>query len=138
MYQKFNSKLVLLFVLLANAISLSMFTLTKLYYLLVISRFLTGFFQVFISIYYPVWADCFGTNELQKTTWMSILLFSSSLGVLIGYIVTSQIIQKASWKYAFYVQVLATLPIFMIVISTPAKYLDLRTVDHKDIIGEEN
>ena len=44
MYQRCNSKCLLLFILLANAISLLIFTMTKSYALLVISRFLTGFF----------------------------------------------------------------------------------------------
>ena len=73
------------------------FTMTKSYAVLVISRFLTGFFQVFVSIYYPVWADCFGTTDKQKTTWMSILLFSSSFGVLIGYITTAQMVKNFTW-----------------------------------------
>jgi len=88
-YQRFSAKAVLLTVLIANAISLLLFTAGKAFALLFLSRFLTGFFQVFISIYYPVWADCYGASEKQKTTWMSILLFSSSTGVLIGYIATS-------------------------------------------------
>ena len=62
-YQKFNSKHVLVAVLLANAISMACFTLSKHYAILVTSRFFTGFFQVFVSIYYPVWADSFGTSE---------------------------------------------------------------------------
>ena len=62
-YQKFNSKHVLVTVLLANAVSMTCFTLSKQYAILVTSRFFTGFFQVFVSIYYPVWADIFGTSE---------------------------------------------------------------------------
>ena len=77
--------------------------MTEKYSLLVTSRFLTGFFQVFVSIYYPVWADRFGTTEKQKTTWMSVLLFSSSLGVLVGYIATAQLVQYLSWQWTFYV-----------------------------------
>ena len=103
MYQQCNSKCLLLCILLANAFSLCIFTVTKIYAILVISRFLTGFFQVFISIYYPVWADRFGTSEKQKATWMSVLLFSSTFGVLVGYIVTAQMVQKVSWQWAFYI-----------------------------------
>ena len=111
--------------MLANAMSLMTFTVSKAYWLLVISRFLTGFFQVFVSIYYPVWADLFGTGEKQKTVWMSVLLFSSSFGVLIGYIVTAQLVQYVSWQWSFYVQVLATIPLFLALLCTPLRYLDL-------------
>ena len=62
-YQKFNSKTVLFCVLLANSVSMFVFTLSTKYYILVASRFWTGFFQVFVSIYYPVWADSFGTSD---------------------------------------------------------------------------
>lgn len=117
--------------LISNALSLCFFTVTKLYALLVVSRFLTGFFQVYVSIYYPVWADCFGSSEKQKTTWMSVLLFSSSLGVLLGYIVTAQFVQSLSWKWSFYVQVLATIPLFVILLLTPSKYLDLSVPDEE-------
>lgn len=95
-------KVVLLTVMICNAFSLLLFTLSKAYLVLFMSRFLTGFFQVFISIYYPVWADCFGKDEKQKTTWMSFLLFSSSFGVLIGYIATAQMIRLLTWEWSFY------------------------------------
>ena len=62
-YQKFNSKHVLVAVLMANAVSMACFTISSNYAILVTSRFFTGFFQVFVSIYYPVWADSYGTSE---------------------------------------------------------------------------
>lgn len=63
LYQKCKSKYVLLGVLVANASALALFTVSKAYNLLFLSRFLTGFFQVFISIYYPVWADRYGKDD---------------------------------------------------------------------------
>lgn len=92
LYQHFTSRCLLLIALCANAFSLFLFTVQKTYIILVVSRFLTGFFQVFVSIFYPVWADRYGTSEKQKTTWMNVLLLSSSLGVLIGYSVTAQLV----------------------------------------------
>lgn len=91
-FQQANTKFLLCFVLLMNAVALFAFTVSQAYWLQATTRFCTGFFQVFISIYYPVWADKFGHHKKRKTTWMSILLFSSTIGVLIGYVVTSIVI----------------------------------------------
>ena len=64
---------------------------------------------------------------------MNVLLLSSSLGVLIGYSVTAQLVENdpgqidpaASWKWSFYVQIIAVIPIFLIIMFTPSRYLDL-------------
>ena len=86
-----------------------------------------------MSIYYPVWADCFGTTDKQKTTWMSILLFSSSFGVLIGYITTAQMVKNFTWEWSFYIQVFTTVPLFLVILFTPFKYLDLNLEDDGDL-----
>jgi len=58
-------------------------------------RFCVGFFQVFSCIYYPVWADAFA-NEKQKSTWLTILVLASPLGVVFGYIMSSLFV--AAWR----------------------------------------
>ena len=63
LYATCNTKVVLIIVLLLNGLSLLMFVMTTQYTLLLMSRFLTGFFQVFISIYFPVWSDMFGATD---------------------------------------------------------------------------
>ena len=60
---------------------------------------------------------------------MSVLLFSSSFGVLIGYAVTGQLIQTVSWQWAFYVQIAATIPVSTILLLTPSAYLDLTQIE---------
>ena len=57
---------------------------------------------------------------------MTILLLSSTLGVLFGYIMTTQFIGKLEWQYAFYVQIIAVIPIVIAILLTPLKYLDLQ------------
>jgi hypothetical protein len=51
-------------------------------------RCLTGIFQVFITIFTPVWADAFG-SEKQKSLWITVLLLCSPLGVFFGFSLTS-------------------------------------------------
>ena len=97
LFQKCNTKYVLMFVMIFNGFSQLLFVMTKEYYVLVLSRFMTGFFQVFISIYFPVWSDMFGATDRQKQVWLTVLLISSTLGVLFGYIMTTQFIEKYEW-----------------------------------------
>ena len=63
LYATVNTKYVLITVMFLNGCSLLMFVMTNQYILLLLSRFLTGFFQVFVSIYFPVWSDMFGATD---------------------------------------------------------------------------
>ena len=101
-FNSINSKAVLAAIMALNALSQIGFTMTAEYYYLIMSRFLTGFFQVFVSIFWPVWADQFAGSEKRKASWMSAFLAASPVGVLFGYVLTTQLIINYTWKYAFY------------------------------------
>ena len=89
-------------------------------------RFMTGFFQVFPSIYFPVWADTFGSTDKQKTLWMTMLLLCSPIGVLIGYILCASVMSYSlDWRYAFYIQAVCFILPVSALILTPRKYFDL-------------
>ena len=62
-FENCNSKRVLITILIANIAFISLFAFSKIYSLLMISRFAMGSVQVFVSIYYPVWVEAFGTTE---------------------------------------------------------------------------
>jgi predicted MFS family arabinose efflux permease len=103
-YSKFNTKLILVTVICGMAVSLIMFTQTADFNFLMFCRFLTGFFQVFISIYYPVWSDTFGSNDKIKTMWLTLLLLCGPIGTLIGYMIGGSIVGRGlDWRYAFYI-----------------------------------
>ena len=125
-YNNVNPKVVLATVMALNALSQLAFTTTKEYYYLISSRFLTGFFQVFISIYWPVWTDVHAQSEKRKATWMSAFLAASPIGVLFGYVLTTQLIINYTWKYAFYVQAVAVAPAILLIIFVPTKYFSLK------------
>ena len=57
---------------------------------------------------------------------MTVLLLSSTLGVLFGYIMTTQFIEKVTWQYSFYTQIVAVIPIIIALLCTPIRYLDLK------------
>ena len=60
LFQASNTKILLTVVVLLNSLTLFLFTQFTSYWLCATNRFFAGFFQVFICIYYPVWADRFG------------------------------------------------------------------------------
>ena len=83
-----------------NAMCLVGFTLTSDYNFNLALRFLTGVFQVFISIFTPVWADAFGSEKL-KSLWITVLLICSPIGIFIGFTMTSVMNAYGSWEMSF-------------------------------------
>ena len=51
---------------------------------------MTGAFQVFLTVYYPIWIDKFGQN--LKTTWLTLLQICVPIGIFAGYGITSGVI----------------------------------------------
>jgi MFS family permease len=91
-------------------ISLLMFVLSNQIWLAMLSRFLTGAFQVFMLVYFPVWIDKFGGEK--ATTWITLLQIGVPLGIFAGYGMTAVIVQTSvvsliliQWQYSFYVQI---------------------------------
>ena len=41
-------------------------------------------------------------------------------------------IQILGWQWAFYVQVIATVPILFILICSPSRYLDIQNIDEDE------
>lgn len=66
-----------------------------------ILRCLTGFFQIFVCIFPPVWADAFASERI-KPVWITILLLGSPVGVFLGFSVTSAMNIYASWEWSFH------------------------------------
>ena len=85
---KGDTKMILSISLSLNIVSLILFTLVSYYPVLLVCRILTGLFQIFFSIFLPVWADTFG-NEKQKSIWISYFIISNSLGIILGYIISA-------------------------------------------------
>ena len=90
---KGNVKIILILCLFLNIFALLTFTYVNTnwngnYYILVASRTFTGLFQIFFAIYMPVWANTFG-NPSQQALWMTYLMITSPLGVIIGYILNA-------------------------------------------------
>jgi predicted MFS family arabinose efflux permease len=110
--------------LIFNAICLYAFTSSSSFLVCVLLRGLTGFMQVFVTIFYPVWADAYGT-EKQKSIWLTILLLASPLGVVLGYTLTFYMQKYLNWEWSFYIQAVAILPCAACYLITPSKYINI-------------
>jgi len=72
-YERFNEKYVIILFTVLMAGSLLFFGFVpQNMFVIYLSRFAIGFFQVFIVIYAPVWSDLMGPEE-WKTIWLTIL-----------------------------------------------------------------
>lgn len=110
--------------LLMNSVSLYAFTISTNFLISSVLRAMIGFFQVFVCIFYPVWADAFG-NEKQKSIWLTILLLASPLGVVLGYTLTFYMQKYLTWEWSFYIQAIAILPCVGCFMITPSKYINI-------------
>jgi len=95
------TKMTLAFTLLMNSFSLIMFGFTDNFYFSFFMRFWVGFFQVFQCIYMPVWADNFAA-EKQKAAWLTFLILASVLGIVLGFSLTSLMVEVLTWRWSFY------------------------------------
>jgi predicted MFS family arabinose efflux permease len=89
-------KPVLFLSLLLNAVSLVVFALSENFYLDATLRLFIGIFQVFVTIYMPVWADIFA-KESRKSAWLTFLILAAPLGLVIGFALTSALIPHFGW-----------------------------------------
>ena len=64
-------------------------------------RLLAGFFEVFITIFTPVWADTFGSQR-EKSVWMTVLQTCPTFGIFIGFSLTSFFNVDYYWELTFY------------------------------------
>lgn len=72
LFTRFICKKIIIVSLANVLIGLILFPLSgKNQYLMIFSRFLSGFFQVFLTIYIPVWVDKFG--GVHSTSWISYI-----------------------------------------------------------------
>ena len=80
--------------------------------------------QVIFTIYIPIWVDMSAPQE-NKSKWMTILISGVTMGMLLGYILAAFIISIADWKWAFYVQISAVVPLIISVTFVQPGDLDV-------------
>ena len=106
-FTKFGPSKVCSVILLLNCISCFTFSYSTNKIILFSMRFLMGATEAFIVIYGPVWVNNYSPIE-HNTTWMGILHSCTALGVVLGYLVASIIINFLgnifTWRFAIQIQ----------------------------------
>jgi MFS family permease len=106
-FTKFGPSKVCSIILLLNLISCFIFSFSSNKIILFIMRFMMGATEAFIVIYGPVWVNNYSPLE-YSTTWMGILHSCTALGVILGYVIASIIINffndKLTWRFAIQIQ----------------------------------
>ena len=85
--------------LILNGLCLWAFTVYSNFYIMCASRIITGFSQVFVTIYVPVFIDAYATQK-SKGFMLSWILVMPPIGVVVGYAMTSYIVLNGGiWEY---------------------------------------
>lgn len=101
------------------------------------SRFFTGMFQVFISIFGPIWCDAHAPAD-RKTTWITWFIVATPLGMVAGYLLTALILSlEGNWAITFYVQVLLLVPIAFYIASSDSALLRLTASEPDSARGQQ-
>ena len=100
------------------------FALVDEFAVLLTTRILSGCFQVFVTIYWPVWVDAFASTEAQKGLWMTIILLASIFAYVVGYGLILVADSLGSWKIAFYTMIAIAVPFIIWIYFIPLRYLD--------------
>lgn len=125
MANSLNYKLLLAISFLGNGAGLLLFTISKEFWALCLARFMSGFFQVVLTIYIPLYADTFGTPT-TRPIMMSMILVAGPIGVVAGYGVTAIIIGNGySWRWSFFVQGFVMAGSFVVTCLVPGYLLNI-------------
>ena len=115
-----------------NAVVLFAFCLNTNFYLAILHRFLTGFLQIFICIFGPVWVDRFAP-ESQKSVVLTLLLLGPPLGIVGGYGLAYACIKHSTWRTAYYIQLVLAIPIAFGFLAFSSDYTDVqKAIRHQE------
>ena len=128
MFSKIPVKVLVIACILMQSVVIMGFALSSgTYWVMCVCRFFTGTFQIFISIYAPIWIDTYAPND-SKAKWMTLLTVATPGGMVTGYLLTAVILScGASWQISFFIQIVALFPILITIISIDSKFLRIKS-----------
>lgn len=81
---------------------------------------MSGFFQIIVTIYIPLYADTFGTQQ-TKPKLMSLILVAGPVGVVFGYALSAIVIGWGySWRTSFLFQGFIMAASFLVTLLVPS------------------
>jgi MFS family permease len=124
LFGKFPYKWILTVCCIGNTLGLFSFAYFTIYDFQCFARFCSGFCQIFMTIYLPVFINTIGTRE-NVTYYMSFFLLSSPLGVIVGYSMTAVTIQYFSWEMSFYIMAINMGALTIVMSIFDNQYIDI-------------
>lgn len=126
---KVSWKVILLVSLVGNGVGLLLYATYSSYGILTFGRWLSGFNQVFLLIYIPLYVDAF-TDKKSKSIWLSAALLASPIGTLLGFGITALTINKfQSWRLSFYIYAAIMALGFVFFIPIPERFFDVKRIN---------
>lgn len=110
-----------------QCLALALFTVSTEFEWQMFARFLSGFSQVILSIFLPVWVDAYAPNE-SRTKWMTYIITAAPAGLFFGYTMTAAIVmQGVSWQWAFYLHIIMLIPMTQVIFAIKEQYLNVHS-----------
>ena len=101
------------------------------YYMLLMSRFISGFASVFCYIYFPMWVDKFAMKKWVNFM-QTFVQVTNTIGHIFGYFVFL-VLGGNQWKYGFLLESLSISSLVFIMIIIPFKYYDKNYINPDNI-----
>ena len=126
---KVSWKMILLLSLVGNGIGLTLYGAYSSYGILGFGRWLSGFNQIFLLIYIPLYIDAFADKK-SKSLWMSAALLASPIGTLVGFAFTAFTISKyESWRLSFFIYAIVMAIGFLFFAPIPKRFFDVKKIN---------
>ena len=102
-YSKLPIKIVLISCIIGQSIVILWFAFSNGHFGIMAScRYFTGVFQVFISIFAPIWSDTYAPEE-SKAKWITLITVATPAGMVTGYLLTAVFLSmELPWSISFF------------------------------------
>jgi predicted MFS family arabinose efflux permease len=125
---RFSDKTILCWAFVLNGIGAQAYIYFWNYYALSFARFVSGFGQILLSIYNPLFVDTFCTGR-SKAIWLPIVMICGPFGTCFGYSLTGALTSMGyRWTIPFLILALSQLVCFCIFLLIPSSYVNLKDV----------
>lgn len=122
-----NRKYLIIFSLIIISFCLYIITRFTQLWVLLLSRFIFGLFQVYFLTYMPLWCEQF-TFQSTKITMITMIQLSVPFGIIIGCLGTVFI----GWKYSIYLEIISNCLFSVFLLCFNEKYFSLNNFSSYD------
>lgn len=126
LFETIPSRIVIFVGMMLQMVALALFTVFAQYGWQLFARFLSGFSQVILSIYLPVWVDAYAPRAME-TRWMTLIITAAPAGLFVGYTMTACIVMLGIlWRWAFYIHIILLIPVSQVFFAIKNNMLDVQ------------